>query len=333
MSLPATLYVLQNNLQYIAAENLDPIVFQALYQFKILTTALCSWILLGKRIERRQWIGLGVLVGGTICIQIGSGRSAVEEKSKVGEGVQAADPLLAKIARPGKAAQDELMGILAVSIACWTSALAGVWFERALKKPRRPSSKPTEEDAGLRSSARRGGSTDIESPSPSSTNVDLWTRNLQLSLFSLLPALLPVLFKIHTLRSSLSSVSWTTTLEPLTINAWGWFVVILQVTGGLLTALVMRYADNVLKGFAVALSLLLTGLLSGPTLGYPMTQRIWLGGGFIMIAVWMYHSAEGQSRGRQDGGSRENGRQEEDLALEEMLFPVRKKSRQRSWGQ
>ena len=37
---PATLYAVQNNLQYVAASNLEPAVFQLLYQMKLLTTCL-----------------------------------------------------------------------------------------------------------------------------------------------------------------------------------------------------------------------------------------------------------------------------------------------------
>jgi UDP-sugar transporter A1/2/3 len=50
-------------------------------------------------------------------------------------------------------------GFMAVTAACLTSGLAGVYFEMVLK----------------------------------GSKADLWTRNIQLSLFSLIPALLPVL--------------------------------------------------------------------------------------------------------------------------------------------
>lgn len=48
MAVPACLYVLQNNLNYMAISNLDGPTFQLLYQLKILTTALFSVLMLKR---------------------------------------------------------------------------------------------------------------------------------------------------------------------------------------------------------------------------------------------------------------------------------------------
>ena len=48
MAVPACLYVVQNNLNYIAVSNLDGPTFQLLYQLKILTTALFSVFMLKR---------------------------------------------------------------------------------------------------------------------------------------------------------------------------------------------------------------------------------------------------------------------------------------------
>lgn len=52
MAVPACLYVLQNNLNYMAISNLDGPTFQLLYQLKILTTALFSVLMLKRYIRK-----------------------------------------------------------------------------------------------------------------------------------------------------------------------------------------------------------------------------------------------------------------------------------------
>lgn len=72
LSIPAILYVVQNNLQYVAASNLDVATFQVTYQMKILTTAFFSVIMLGKRLSSMKWISLLLLAVGVGIVQIQS---------------------------------------------------------------------------------------------------------------------------------------------------------------------------------------------------------------------------------------------------------------------
>mmetsp|Transcript_153848 Transcript_153848/g.493413 ORF Transcript_153848/g.493413 Transcript_153848/m.493413 type:complete len:270 (-) Transcript_153848:17-826(-) len=66
-SVPALIYLLQNNLHYVAARHLQAATHQALFQIKLLTTA-CVWVLVFRRpLCWRRWVSLFALLGGLYC--------------------------------------------------------------------------------------------------------------------------------------------------------------------------------------------------------------------------------------------------------------------------
>ncbi|KAJ2743623.1 UDP-galactose transporter Gms1, partial [Coemansia sp. BCRC 34301] len=111
MLIPAGLYTIQNNLQYVAVSLLDAATFQVTYQLKILTTALCSVVLLGTVLGGLRWAALVALTVGIILVQLPSTPAGGGE-----EGVSS-----------------QFMGLAAVLTACVLSGLAGVYFEKVLK--------------------------------------------------------------------------------------------------------------------------------------------------------------------------------------------------------
>ncbi|KAI0957475.1 hypothetical protein AcW1_005858 [Taiwanofungus camphoratus] len=247
LSIPAILYVIQNNLQFVAVSNLEAATFQVTYQMKILTTAAFSVILLRKKLSPTKWLALLFLAIGVGIVQIQSG-SASSSSS---------DPSLSHDMKP-------LKGFMAVVAACFTSGLAGVYFEMVLKN----------------------------------SQADLWVRNVQLSLFSLLPALLPIVFS----RQPSASTGWFRFQLFENFGVWAWATVAVQVLGGLLTALVIKYADNILKGFATSLSIVISFLASVALFHFPMTLTFVLGSSVVLVATWMYNQPDGSSAdGCKDG--------------------------------
>ncbi|KAF9013896.1 nucleotide-sugar transporter-domain-containing protein [Cyathus striatus] len=235
LSIPAILYVIQNNLQYVAASNLDAATFQVTYQMKILTTAAFSVLLLRKKLSSAQWLSLLFLAIGVGVVQIQAGAAT---HATVSDALQNG--------------MNPMKGFLAVTAACFTSGLAGVYFEMVLKN----------------------------------SQADLWVRNVQLSLFSLLPALAPILIAHR--DQELSSPNFISSLFH-NFGAWAWATVSVQVLGGLVTAMVIKYSDNILKGFATSLSIVISFLASVALFDFKMTFTFVLGSAIVLIATWLYN--------------------------------------------
>ncbi|KAG8856050.1 hypothetical protein FRB96_006617 [Tulasnella sp. 330] len=258
LSIPAILYVIQNNLQFVAASNLDVATFQVTYQMKILTTAAFSVVMLRKKLTTTKWLSLlGLAVGvGIVQIQTTGGASAAK---KVVEAVvpdemagEAATEIVHAVAAH---VMNPLKGFLAVSAACITSGLAGVYFEMVLK----------------------------------GSQADLWVRNVQLSLFSLLPALVPILLNSST--GPKSAFPWYSEIFR-NFGAWAWGTVLVQVFGGLVTAVVIKYSDNIMKGFATSLSIVISFLASVALFDFGITVPFVVGSMVVLGATWFYNAPD-----------------------------------------
>lgn len=70
MSVPAIVYMIQNNLYFVALRNLDAATFQVLAQLKIFTTGLFSLIILKRRLSGLKWLALSLLAAGVILAQL-----------------------------------------------------------------------------------------------------------------------------------------------------------------------------------------------------------------------------------------------------------------------
>jgi UDP-sugar transporter A1/2/3 len=67
-----------------------------------------------------------------------------------------------------------------------------------------------------------------------------------------------------------------------------WLVIILQSLGGLLVAVVVKYADNILKGFAASLAIVVSCLVSVFFFDFKMSAQFMLGAGFVMVSIYLY---------------------------------------------
>ena len=199
---------------------------QVTYQLKILTTALFSVLMLGKKLSSLQWSSLVILFVGVALVQLQS--APPSGSSSTG------------------ASQNRLLGLSAVVVSCLSSGFAGVYFEKMLK-----------------------GST-----------ASVWLRNVQLGMFGSLTAFVGMLLKDGARINEKGLLFGYNTLV--------WVVISQQAVGGLIVAVVVKYADNILKGFATSLSIILSCIASVFLFDYVISLKFTVGAALVIAAIYLY---------------------------------------------
>ncbi|XP_061695038.1 solute carrier family 35 member A3b isoform X2 [Syngnathoides biaculeatus] len=228
LAIPAGIYTLQNNLLYVALSNLDAATYQVTYQLKILTTALFSVSLLGRRLGFYQWMSLLLLMAGVTLVQWPTASEGDSEQKVLSASIQ-------------------FVGVMAVLMACISSGFAGVYFEKILKE----------------------------------TKQSVWIRNIQLGLFGFVFGTIGMMvYDGERVRQSGMFQGY---------NKITSIVIVLQAFGGLVIAVVIKYADNILKGFATSLSIIMSTLISYFLLeDFSPTRTFFSGAAMVMAATFLY---------------------------------------------
>ncbi|KAF7250743.1 hypothetical protein EG68_08493 [Paragonimus skrjabini miyazakii] len=226
---PAALYLVQNNLLYVAISNLNAVAYQILYQSKIFTTAFFMVTMMGRKLFSTQWTALFLLFVGIVLSQW---NPETHDSIKTAESTTY---------------PSTLVGFLALVCASFSSGFAGVYFEKILK----------------------------------GTAPSIWVRNIQLAIFGILIGLCGV-FTYD--RSAVLERGFFQGYTPIV-----WLVVLLQTCSGLGVAFVMKYADNILKGFAAGLSIILSSVISYLVLSdFTPSIATFAGAGLVIGATVLY---------------------------------------------
>ena len=108
----------------------------------------------------------------------------------------------------------------------------------------------------------------------------LLVRNVQLCLFSIPLQLLAV---------------WQRDYDKVLANGWlhgfcpgTWAVVCMFAFGGLLVAVVIRFADNNLKNLAMAIAILISCLASIPLFNFQPNATFGAGGALVITSIFLY---------------------------------------------
>ena len=202
---------------------------QVTYQLKILTTAIFSVAMLGRKLTKTQWFSLVILfLGVSVIVHL--------------QATQSPSTTL-------KSSSNHLLGFTAVFISCILSGFAGVYFEKLLKN----------------------------------STQTLYIRNVQLALFGLISGLVAVLF-----------MDFSTVREKGFFYGYDllvWFIILLQSGGGLMVSVVVKYADNILKGFATSFAIILSFIISIFFFNFQPSSTFVLGTFFVLTSVYLYNSS------------------------------------------
>lgn len=278
LAIPAVLFTIQNSLQYVAASNLDAPTFSVTYQLKTVSTAVFGALIMGKALNIKKWLSLVLMAFGVGIVQMSyfsregrilsiqdlrdgamfnsprniwdmeaEGNAAAAQLNKRSATYEGIDEDFAA-ANPRKSAT---IGLAAAVAACILSGAACVYFERTMK-------------------------------AKGESKVSVWVRNVQLSFYSIWPALfLGVLFQDG---EHLSKTGFFTGYNWIV-----WLVILLQGVGGTLVALTLAYSDSMTKSFASSVSAVITFLISALFLEFHTTVFYLLGTVATGWAAFMYN--------------------------------------------
>lgn len=252
-SVPALLYLVQNNLQYVAVGYLDAATYTVSYQTKIVWSGMLSVLLLGRKLGIHKWLGIGLLAAGVAAVQVAGqlsatgapdGGAAEEEADANSTSAEAAAEAVVDWAASTRA-----LGLTAVILAAMVSALAGVYFEKILK----------------------------------GAKVGLWTRNLQLAFYSVLIGYAKLASSEHGAAIRSGALTFFHGYTAMT-----WICVTMNAFGGLLVGTVIQYADAVMKDVALGASIVLSSLISTIIFDFSLNLLFIIGIGVVIYAVFLY---------------------------------------------
>ena len=146
--------------------------------------------------------------------------------------------------------QRPVFGLIAVGISSLCSGFAGVYFEKILK-----------------GSGNGPGAT-------------IWLRNIQLGLFGTLLGFIGMMLNDHTKIHDKGIFFGYSNLV--------WMVIGMQAFGGLLVAVVVKYADNILKGFATSLAIIVSCVVSMYVFNFVLSFQFIIVTCLVMVAVYLY---------------------------------------------
>lgn len=112
------------------------------------------------------------------------------------------------------------------------------------------------------------------------SSASVWVRNVQLGIFGTALGMLGLWWNDGAAIAERGFLFGYTDMV--------WCVIFNQAFGGLLVAVVVKYADNILKGFATSFSIIVSTVMSVYLFGFHVDLLFTAGAGLVIGAVYMY---------------------------------------------
>jgi UDP-sugar transporter A1/2/3 len=247
----AAIYTVQNLASLLAYQNLEALTFNVLNQTKILSAALCCYLVMGKKQTKKQSFSLVLLLISALVIE-----DVVSIKS-----ILAIMGGASAFAMPEKMKFDRHFthGVVPVLFASLLSGLAGALTQKNLQ-----------------------GVTKSQSPTgvqPNPKNPYLFSMELSVaSVLVLLTSLLVSADGKQIIQNGFFHLWTRKTIIPVLTNSFG----------GILVGLVTKHAGSVRKGFVLIFGILLSGLFQAGSVGVSSAQII---GGILAATSLCLHTS------------------------------------------
>lgn len=293
MLIPATIYAIQNNLLFIALSNLSAASYQVTYQLKILTTAMFSVTMLGKNLFKHQWFALLLLMVGVTLVQLD-----LQSHAKPARQPQESNPEI----KDDQIKQDESdesnpsdpRPAPAPGARGVRSVVPNYEFDDVATEKPSPigrSLQSVDEDKRVESPVKglvavllacfsSGFAGVYFEKVVKSAESSIWIRNIQLGIFGMLFSFIAMILQ-----------DGASIYEHGIFYGYNWLVfgvVLMQAAGGLLVAIVVKYADNILKGFATSVSIVLSAVVEFFISGNLPSVQFMGGTMVVLFSVYLY---------------------------------------------
>lgn len=189
----------------------------------------------------------------------------------VSQMVLIAGVVLIQLAKMHKSAAQEVnnkenlgnyvIGLVSVITCSILSAFAGVYFELLVKRNNQNSN--TEKKDSF-----------------ANTSNSLWMKNVQLASWSVILGFFAIIYNDGSIVFQKGFFYG--------FNPFLWFLIMVNSLGGLLVSLVVKYADNIMKGFATSISIIVSTVVSIYCLGVTVPLNFFVGAAVVMYAVFLY---------------------------------------------